>query len=138
MIPYYPLIPRFLWPAKPVQDYGGRFTKLLGGTDLTATSPTIPGDLYVMHYGIAGVLVGMFLLGLGVQWLTNPVTLRPSKRNLFIYAGLFYRATYWENDAFVYWTNLIRAFIILQIIAFIVYGPPQVLPRLGTKRQGRK
>ena len=73
----------------------------------------------------------MFLVGLVAQWLTNPVKLCPSKRNLFIYACMFFAAADWDGDIFGYWTGLIRTFIIVQILALILYGrarAPSLLP----------
>ena len=132
MIPFYPFVPRLLWPGKPVQDKSARLTRLLGGGLMSGSSAvTIPGDLYVLHYGIAGVLVGMFLVGLVVQWLTNPVKLCPSKRNLFIYGCLFFAAASWEGAFFEYSTVLIRTFVIVQILALVIYGPPQEPSRVG-------
>jgi hypothetical protein len=131
MIPYYPFVPRFLWLDKPIQDVGVRFTRLLGGGGDTCTSPTIPGDLYVLHGGIAGVLAGMFLVGLVAQWLTNPVKLCPSKRNLFIYACMFFAVANWENDAFAYATGTIRTFVIVQVLAWTIYGPARGPSRVG-------
>jgi hypothetical protein len=123
MIPFYPFVPRFIWRNKPIQNIGGRFTRLLGGQETTCTSPTIPGDLYLLHGGIPGMLAGMFLVGLVCQWLTNPVKLCPSKRNLFIYGCMFFEAANWENDFFAYSTGLIRTFVIVQVLALIIYGP---------------
>jgi hypothetical protein len=137
MIPYYPFVPRFLWPGKPVEDLGLRFTKLLGEKTNANSSPTIPGDLYVLHHGLPGVLVGMFLVGLVAQWLTNPVKLCPSKRNLFIYACMFFALANWEPDFFAYSTGVIRTFVIVQILAWIIYGPARASSRLGTKRETR-
>jgi hypothetical protein len=135
MIPFYPFVPRFIWPGKPVQNIGGRFTRILGGDETTATSPTIPGELYVLHGGIPAVLAGMFLVGLVVQWLTNPVKRCPSKRNLFIYGCMFLAVANWENDFFAYATGTIRTFVIVQILALILYGPARRTSRLGAKRQ---
>jgi hypothetical protein len=129
MIPFYPFVPRFIWPGKPVQNIGGRFTRILGGEETSATSPTIPGDLYILHGGIPAVLVGMFLVGLVVQWLTNPVKRCPSKRNLFVYGCMFLAVASWENDFFAYATGTIRTFVIVQILALIIYGPARTLSR---------
>jgi hypothetical protein len=135
MIPFYPFIPRFIWSGKPVQDVGLRFTRLIGGRETYCTSPTIPGELYVLHGGIPAVLVGMFLVGLVAQWLTNPVKLCPSKRNLFIYACVFSAATNWEADFFTYSTLLIRTVVIVQILASIIYGPARAPSHLRARRQ---
>ncbi len=131
MIPYYSIVPRFLWRSKPIDDMGLRFTLLLGGGSMSCSSPTIPGDLYILHHGLPGVLVGLFFVGLVAQWLTNPVKLCPSKRNLFIYAGVFFAAANWEGDFFSYSTLLIRTFVIVQILAWIMYGPVRPSSRLG-------
>jgi hypothetical protein len=138
MIPFYPLVPRFIWPSKPVQDFGGRLTRLIGGSRDTGTSPTVLGDLYVLHGGIPGLLAGMFLLGLAAQWLTNLVKLRPSKRNLFIYAGTFFFLGNYQQDFFAFSTAAIRAFVILQILAAIIYGPVWIPPLLRTRRETSK
>jgi len=137
MIPFYPFVPRLLWPGKPLQDYGGRFSKLLGLQGDTSTSPTVPGDLYILHYGIAGVAGGMFLIGLVAQWLTNPVKLWPSKRNLFIYGCVFFTVANWENDFFGYSSPLIRTFVIVQVLAALIYGPARASSRLGRKKETR-
>jgi hypothetical protein len=138
MIPFYPFVPRFLWPGKPIDSKGVRFAKMVGPRAQTSTAPTVPGDLYVLNHGIPGVLVGMFLIGLAVQWLTNPVTRCPSKRNLFIYACVFFAATEWQLDFFGYWTGLIRTFAVAQILALMLYGPARATARLGAKVQDRK
>jgi len=132
MIPFYPFVPRLLWPGKPVDDKGLRLTKLLGGGRFGSSAVTIPGDLYTLEYGIPGVLVGMFLVGLVVQWLTNPVKSCPSKRNLFIYCCIFFAAANWEPDFFGYSTVVIRTFVIIQIVALIIYGPPRAASRAAT------
>ncbi len=128
MIPIYPFIPRFIWTSKPIENYGGRFTRLLGGSATVASSPTIPGDLYIRFGGIPGVMLGMFLIGLAAQWLTNPVKLSPTKRNLFIYGCIFFMLANWEDDFFATCTALIRALVIILIVAAMVYGPVR-MPR---------
>jgi hypothetical protein len=131
MIPFYPFVPRFLWPGKPVEDVGSRFTRLLTGGVNTCTSTTIPGDLYILHGGIPGLLAGMFVVGLSAQLLTNPVRRSPSKRNLFVYACMFFSVANWENDFFAYSTGVIRSFVVIQILALIIFGPPRVRSRVG-------
>jgi len=127
-----------LWPGKPVPDKAMRLSRLLGGGPMaTSSAVTIPGDLYVLQYGIAGLLVGMFLIGLVVQWLTNPVKLCPSKRHLFIYACIFFPAANWEAGFFDYSVVVIRTFVIAQILASVVYGPPPRAPSRAGLLPGR-
>lgn len=122
MIPYYPFIPRFLWPSKPVLDKGARFSVALGYGSHTSTAITYPADLY-LTYGFAGLLAGMFALGVAAQWLTNRAAGIPDKRRLFVYAAIFLIATNMEIDSFSYWTGLIKNFAIISIVALLVYGP---------------
>lgn len=61
-------IPRFLWPEKPVVDYGQQVTAALHGQAYAPSSSTITniGDLLV-NFGIAGVLAASVLLGAGLR-----------------------------------------------------------------------
>lgn len=138
MIPFYPFVPRFLWTSKPIDDIGIRFTEMTTGLGSSCTSPTIPGDLYIRHHGIAGVLLGMFLVGLAIQWLTNPVRLRPSKRNLFIYACVFLAAANWEYDFFGYACSVIRIYALAQILALVLYGHARAPTRSRVRTGNRK
>ncbi|HEY6291294.1 MAG TPA: hypothetical protein VI455_06985 [Terriglobia bacterium] len=121
MLPFYPFVPRFLWPTKPILDKGRRFSMALGYGDQTSTAMTYPGDLY-FEYGVPGLLAGMFLFGLVAQWLTNRLSLPGSKRRMFVYTGLFITVLFViELDAFDFWSTLIRSLVILSAVAWAVY-----------------
>jgi hypothetical protein len=67
-LPATVLIPRIMWPEKPVDDLGYVMTRDYVGLNayeaqFSSSAPTIFGDLY-MNFAIAGVVVGMALLGL--------------------------------------------------------------------------
>lgn len=124
MIPYYPFIPRFIWHSKPKLYKGKRFSVALGIGDKTSTAVTYPGDLYVT-YGLAGLIAGMFLLGVVAQWLTGKVNGLLEKRALFVYASIFLVAANMEIDSFSYWSSLIKDFVIISAVALVVYGPPR-------------
>jgi hypothetical protein len=122
MLPYFPFVPRFAWSTKPILDAGARFSVLLGYGDRTSTAVTYPGDLYAV-YGWAGVLVGMFLLGLVSQSLTASLTGPLDKRRLLLYASMFLSATNMEVDAFSFWTSLFRSLVIFAAVGLLIYGP---------------
>ena len=128
MAPYYPFIPRFIWHSKPVLNKGARFSVATGSTPTSSRAITYPGDLYAT-YGLPGVLVGMFLLGIMSQWLAHTISGALDKRRLFIYAAMFISIWPLETDAFSYWTGLIKSFVILSIAALWIYGP---IPRMLT------
>jgi hypothetical protein len=70
----YAFIPRFVWPEKPWVTRGAWFSVYLGqgGKEeeaTTATGQTAIGELY-WNFGVAGVVLGMLLLGaaVGLLW----------------------------------------------------------------------
>lgn len=73
LAPVYNLIPRFLWPTKPVlsleYDFDRTYRHLPSSTN-TNTGLTQPGDMYI-NFGLGGVVAGMFLWGLVQAWLTR-------------------------------------------------------------------
>lgn len=122
MVLYYPFVPRFIWHSKPILDKGKRFSIATGSISTSSMAITYPGDLYA-SYGLLGVVLGMFLLGVVSQLLTNTITGRLDKRRLFIYAAMFLSVTDMEIDAFSFWTSLIKTLAILTAIALVIYGP---------------
>ncbi|MGH7968341.1 MAG: hypothetical protein ACREIC_06390, partial [Limisphaerales bacterium] len=128
MLPYYPFIPRFVWPSKPVLDKGRRFSVATGSTDTSSMAITYPGDLYSL-YGLPGIVVGMLLLGVVCQALTNTVACQLDKRRLFVYAAMFMSVSHLETDAFSYLTSLLKTFVMLSVAALVIYG----LPRSATE-----
>jgi hypothetical protein len=70
------LIPRAVWPGKPIQDAGIEFSQqYYGFTGITYSAISPAGDLY-RHGGWVPVLVGMFLLGLFVRILDDVLDVR--------------------------------------------------------------
>ncbi len=130
MLPFYPFIPRLIWHSKPVLIEGGRFSVALGygaagstaWTVGTSTGVTYPGDLYARG-GLAGIILGMFILGIVAQRLTNRVRGALDNRFLFIYAAIFLNITDMEIDSFAFWSSLIKSLAILSVIAWFIYGP---------------
>jgi hypothetical protein len=124
MVPYYPFIPRFIWPSKPVLDKGLRFSVATGSTATSSMAITYPGDLYALG-GLPGIALGMFLLGVVCQALTNTMIGPLDKRRLFVYAAMFMSVSRLEPDAFSYLTGLMKAFIMLSVVALVIYGLPR-------------
>jgi hypothetical protein len=122
MVPYYPFIPRFIWHSKPILDKGRRFSVATGSTITSSMAITYPGDLYAT-YGLPGIVLGMFLLGIVTQGLTNTITGIVDKRHLFVYAAMFIPTIHLETDTFSYMTSLIKSFVILSVISLVIFGP---------------
>jgi hypothetical protein len=122
MVPFYPFIPRFIWRDKPILNRGQKLSILLGAGSGTSTTLTYPGDLY-MDWGLSGLLVGMFALGLFSQWVTNFIVGQPRKRELFFYANFFLIAVnLYEGDWFLVWVSLLKWVVLIAILAHLIYG----------------
>jgi hypothetical protein len=128
MLPFYPFIPRFIWPSKPVLDEGGRFTAALQGGHWDAisvgssTAVTYPGDLY-LQFGLLGIPIGMFILGIVTQWFTNRMSRSAEPRDLFVYATIFVFGFPYEIGTFDLWATLIKVTAIVYVVRWVVYGP---------------
>lgn len=86
-LPAIVLIPRAVWPGKPVLDSAGQFTNTYGqrsSSIQSATQITNVGDLY-RNFGLPGVVIGMALWGAAIAWLTRLFVRRRSPRMEAIY-----------------------------------------------------
>ena len=123
MLPFYPFVPRFLWPTKPALLRGMRLSILMGSGHETSSALTYPGDLY-LDYGLIGVLLGMFFVGIGGQLITNRIIGQPGKRELFFYTLMFLVVVgVLESDAFLFWASFIKSAVILGVMTYLIYGP---------------
>lgn len=72
------MIPRVLWPGKPIVtrfgvELNGQYYYVPGETSSQTTSsaaPTYSGEAY-WNYGLPGVVLASILLGLGIGWFTR-------------------------------------------------------------------
>jgi hypothetical protein len=143
MLPFYPFVPRFIWRSKPLLQEGAWFTVALTGgsrdarTIGSSTAVTYPGDLY-LQFGLLGIPVGMFVLGLIAQWFTNRMSSQPEARDLFIYTAVFLFGFSIELDAFDLWATFIKTLAIFYAVGLVVYGPRKRLfgGRHCTRRVG--
>lgn len=108
------LIPRALWPEKPILATGYEFGQEyfdVPSTVYSATTITPIGDLY-RHGGWLPVLIGMFVFGCGVRLLDDVLDVRDNPHTVFLTLFLFPSLVMSEQD----WTTLlaaIPAFILL-------------------------
>ena len=112
--PLSALIPRALWPGKPILATGYEFGQEyfdLPPTVYSSTTITPIGDLY-RHGGWLPVLIGMFLLGCGIRLLDDLLDVRRDPHAVFLVLFLFPSLVMSEQD----WITLlaaIPAFILL-------------------------
>ncbi|HEY6786073.1 MAG TPA: hypothetical protein VI365_02055 [Trebonia sp.] len=84
--PLSALIPRLLWPGKPILATGYQFGQQyyeLPPTDYTSPTVTPIGDLY-RHGGWLPVLVGMLVLGCGIRLLDDVIDVPGNPHTVFL------------------------------------------------------
>lgn len=123
LLPALIFIPRFLWPGKPVLNYGRRFSYVYRGhpsETISATGPTWIGDLYI-HFGILGVVSGMAAISFIWSGLYTWFRSRPSKLSLLVYAGSLYSLTAFEKDFITTVAGSVRTMIFCLLCGLLFY-----------------
>ena len=94
------MVPRAVWPSKPILDTGYQFNQQYYGqpsTQYTSTAVTLVGDLY-RHGGWVPVLVGMFILGCGVRLLDLVADVRSNPHAVLLVLLVFPNVILGEVD----------------------------------------
>jgi hypothetical protein len=98
--PIAALVPRAVWPGKPILDSGYEFSQTYyeepNGV-YTSSAITPVGDLY-LHGGWVPVLLGMFLLGCGVRLLDDVMDVYGRPDCVFLFLLLFPSLVKQESD----------------------------------------
>jgi hypothetical protein len=85
------IVPRLLWPGKPLNLTGYEFSQEYFGepsTVYTSTPDTFVGGLY-LYGGWVPMLAGMFLLGCMVRLLDDQFDVRANRHGIFLVLLLF-------------------------------------------------
>lgn len=113
------LIPRFLWPDKPIA--GGKFNmEYYAGWKLRGYSTNVGplGEAYG-SFGISGGILFMFLLGHFIRWVYKKIFLIAKRIPVIIFwiPVLFYQVTYSaENDTLQILNSIIKTAIFIVIL----------------------
>jgi hypothetical protein len=103
------LVPRFLWPDKPVVGVSQQIGELYFDLEDSSPAVTFMGDLF-RNFGTAGVFPGMLLIGVALRavyvWLIERWPLSPLRVGLFL---MISGATNYEGLFSTYFPTLIRA-----------------------------
>ena len=89
--PVIDLVPRILWPGKPVLNVGYQMSQeyyQLPPQVYTSSDITPEGDLY-RHGGWVVLIAGMFLIGCGARVVDEVADLRRSTHGMFLIILLF-------------------------------------------------
>lgn len=116
--PVLGLIPRVIWPSKPVMSSGADFARIyFGAGPGVYTNAAIPpvADLY-QHGGLFVMLVGMFTVGACVRLLDRTLHPRHGPQLTIIYFPLFIHFIKSETDV----TSIIAGLPVTLLTAFLV------------------
>jgi hypothetical protein len=106
-LPIVALIPRAVWPGKPIFDSGYQINQdyyNLPSSLYTSAAITPTADLY-RHGGWIPVIVGMFLLGCGVRFLDDAMDVSRDPHSVLLFVLLFPVLVKQEDD----WTGTLAA-----------------------------
>ena len=101
------VVPRALWPGKPLNLTGYEFNQEYfeqPPTVYTSTAETFVGGLY-LYGGWLPTLAGMFLLGCGVRLLDDYLDVRSNMHGIFLVLLLFPQLVTSESD----WVSVLSA-----------------------------
>lgn len=127
MLPALILVPRFLWPSKPLGNKGYWFAVNVWGQDPrvhNSVAITFPGDLH-LQFGLPSLLLGMFLVGVLCRWLYERYVRPRSDYGLFFYLFLFLPLFRPEGDVPFKLAGLARIFILLSVLSWAVFRFPR-------------
>ena len=103
--PLLDMVPRAVWPGKPVLATGYQFSQQyyeLSASTYSSSAITPVGDLY-RHGGWIPVIAGMFLLGCGVRVLNDVIDVRSNPHAIFLWLLLFPSLVTAEGDWATFW-----------------------------------
>ena len=118
------LIPRFLWPEKPDisigREFGATFRLKNPFDSETEISPSMVGEFY-WNFAIPGVVVGMWLLGMGYRWYYQRFGAGSGFDPLrkAVYATLLPTALLFEGTVAVIIGGAIKALVILGLFLLL-------------------
>ena len=119
------MVPRALWPGKPILDSAYEFSKQYYGVPssiYTASAISPIGDLY-RHGGWIPVVAGMFIFGCGVRLLDEVLDIYANPHTIIPIILLFPSIVKGEND----WTSLVAGvpvIILTWILAtYLIFRP---------------
>ncbi len=127
MIPALILVPRAVWPTKPLSNLGYWFAVNVWGQDphlRSSVAITYPGDLH-LQFGLPSLLLGMFLTGIAFRWLYERYGRPCTNYSLFFYLPLFYQLVAHESDLTLKATSVVRTFLILFATSWLVFRFPR-------------
>jgi hypothetical protein len=118
------LVPRAVWPAKPILSTGYEFSQRyynLPSTLYTASAVTVPGDLY-RHGGWFVLIAGAMVLGLVMRSVQDVFHPRADPRLALFYCALFLQLTNIEVDVVTMIVSIAQMLLVAAVLTRLCYG----------------
>jgi hypothetical protein len=138
------LVPRALWPGKPVLSTGLDFSEDyydLPASVQSSSAVTVPGDL-LRHGGITPLVIGMVLVGMLVRTVDRTCDPGRDARHLLFFVPLFTMLIKSESDVVVLVVGLIQTTVILMLVSRFAFvtrpSPAEASAGSGTNRSNRR
>ncbi len=136
--PLFNVVPRILWPSKPVLNIGQQtYRDYYGGlSNTTSVTRTLPGDFYV-NFGVGGVFIGMLLLGVVVAVLRRSFVNKRLVTGLLIYTLGFFTLLDYEADFASLLAGLPRILVAVMLLAWFTTSDRALARRSGVPTEPR-
>lgn len=119
------LVPRAVWPSKPLLSTGYAFSQeyynLPAGL-YTSSAVTIPGDLY-RHGGWAVMVLGMVVMGMTLRVVEKCCRPYDDVRLSLFYGGFFLLLANFESDVVSMTVSLVQTGIVVGLLTRLAFGP---------------
>jgi len=121
-LPLLVLVPRFLWPSKPMSGLqGADFTYTYVGSNLaTSTAVTSFGDLY-MNFGLPGIVVGMMVIGMFYRTVYDRFWHSKSSFSVVLYLSLLSVITNYESGLVGFVQAVLQGLVFSYVALYIIY-----------------
>lgn len=119
------LVPRVLWPDKPNisigREFGVTFNLVSALDKETQIAATVVGDFY-WNFHLPGVIVGMFLLGLGYKWFYRRFGAAAEGQSIrtAIYLTLLATTLHFEGNFAMLVGGFLKTLAILMALVFLM------------------
>jgi hypothetical protein len=126
------LVPRVLWPGKPRIGIGYWFARSYWGTPANIQevpqTVTHPGELYI-DFGIAGVVIGLCVLGLWYRFAWESIRPRESGTAAVVYTVLFVTVVGVDRDLPLVYVTLVQRLAVVAIMLLVLHYVPLLWKR---------
>ncbi len=122
--PVLGVIPRLVWPSKPVLATGYLFNQQyyeVPATIRSSSAPTNIGDLY-RHAGLLAVVTGMVLLGALMRTVDDTVHHGLNLRYILVFLALWVELTAVENGAVALIAGMPKVVVVALVASYLAFA----------------